>query len=169
MSDSRTAELLAAYKTVKEHVAWRGVWAVISPAGMLAYAQNDPMRAAELLGWVELRIAAYEQLANAAAVSPWIPPEYTSNDWLADLRAFLLANRPEHGNAAGVCTVVMPHGEVSVAPTLASALGNIGYALAAPPPPEAPPCPYCKAPGGLHAEGCPAALPADLFNAKLTG
>lgn len=44
-------------------------------------------------GMVDLKHSAYDRLCSAAAKSPWVPPEYFANDWLADLETFLLENR----------------------------------------------------------------------------
>jgi hypothetical protein len=38
---------------------------------------------------IDLRIGSYEFLANAAARSNWIPPEYYANDWLANCARWL--------------------------------------------------------------------------------
>jgi hypothetical protein len=33
---------------------------------------------------LDLRISAFDQMAEAAGESNWIPPEYMANDWIAD-------------------------------------------------------------------------------------
>lgn len=48
---------------------------------------------------IDLRAVMMEQIEEAAAQSPWVPPEYTMNEVISDCCAFLRENRPDPAKA----------------------------------------------------------------------
>ena len=44
---------------------------------------------------IDLRAVMMEEIEEAAAQSPWVPPEYTMNEVTSDCCAFLRENRPD--------------------------------------------------------------------------
>jgi hypothetical protein len=44
---------------------------------------------------IDLDLAAWESIKRAASESPWMPEDYTANDWIADVCDFLKTPRGE--------------------------------------------------------------------------